>query len=345
MIGTKRMLYYPMVLLLSNNFKSAEALAEMLSISGDTLLRILKNECVSCEELLKVAKEKFGMEKVTVVIDDTLIKKVYSRYIEGSSDNYDPVTKTTVRSLCTVVAMITDGKIAIPVVHKLWTNKEFCPEDYYQTKTEIAQELIEKLIGQIPIKIILMDGLYATVDMIKWLNRKNLLFEMRFHSNRRIVFNTLSMTVKECKELKLKGKKNCRTIQASWKGITVYITSVKRYEKDGSSRIVYQISNASLLARNHAKQYDKRWPIEQFFRTSKQYLGMNSCQSRKKISQENHIYNVFFAYTILQFERRKKKFKCPEEALKAIKRKNNIPISVHLKRAEQIFRSNESAYA
>jgi SRSO17 transposase len=350
MISTKRVLDYPMLLLLSNPLKkTAEALAPLLNISGDTLLRILEHECVTFEELLKLAKKLFGMKKIYLVIDDTIIRKSYSHYINGSSDNYDPVDKKVHRSICTVVALITDGKRALPIAHKLAISKEFTPTGKHKTKIEIAQELIEMLIGKIDIKMVLMDGLYASEDMIKWLKRKSLPFEMRFHSNRVVGLSEdnhdTTVKIKEYEGLKLKGKKSCRTIKAFWKGESVYITAVERYEKDGSKRIVYQISNVETLARNHAKAYDQRWHVEKFFRTSKQYLGLTHCQSRKRSLQENHIYNVFLAYAILQFERQKHKFKNIEQALHNIKRKKNIPIYTHLQRAGQIFRSNEVTYA
>jgi hypothetical protein len=349
MIINERTLSYPVALLLSNaTKKTAEALSKTLDISGDTVLRILEDECITWEDLVALAKQYFGTNKVRIIIDDTLIEKMYSKYIGGSGDNYDPVTKKTYRSICTVVAMLSDGKIAIPVLHALWVEEAFSGE-HYKTKTEIAQELLEKLKGKLDIYIALMDGLYATLNMVKWSREKCNPYEMRFHANRRVALdqNNLDKTVKisACKELQLKGKKSCKTIEAWWHGERVYITAVRRTKRNGSTIIVYQISNVKMSARSHMLEYDCRWEIEKFFRTGKQHLGLTECQSRKKDLQEKHIYNVFLAYAILQFERKKNRFKNPEEALHAIKRKDNIPIDIHLKRVGQIFRNNEGAHA
>jgi hypothetical protein len=350
MISTDRKLHYPMLLILSNpTKKTAESLAKTLNKSGDTVLRILEEECITWEELVSIAKKYFGSNKVKIIIDDSVIRKMYSKYIEGSGDNYDPVSKQVFRSLCTVVAMLTDGKIALPVLHKLWVKKELSSLGRYQTKVEIAQELIEQLSGKIESKIVLMDGLYATLDMIRWCNKRKLSFEMRFHSNRKVALdqNKPNVTVKisECKELLLSGKKSCRTIKALWHGEVVYITSVKRDRKNRSTIVVYQISNVEMLARNHVGQYNQRWYIEKFFRTAKQRLGLADCQARKKSLQENHIYNVFLAYAILQFQRKKNKLKNPEQALDKIKQKNNVPLSLHLMRIDQIFWNSEPTYA
>ncbi len=349
MISTERKLHYPLLLILSNPArKTAESLAKTLNKSGDTVLRILEEECTTWEELISLAKKYFGSNKVKIIIDDSIIRKMYSKYIQGSGDNYDPVSKQVFRSLCTVVAMLTDGKTALPVLHKLWVKQELS-FGRYQTKVEIAQELIEQLSGKIESKIVLMDGLYATSDMIKWLNEKAIGFEMRFHSNRKVALDQnkpdVTAKISECKELLLLGKKSCRTVKALWHGEVVYVTSVKRVRKSGSNIIVYQISNVEMLSRNHVREYSHRWHIEKFFRTAKQHLGLAHCQSRKKSLQENHIYNVFFAYAILQLQRKKNKLKNPEQALERIKRKKNVPISLHLMCVDQIIRNSEATYA
>ncbi len=329
--------------------KTAEALAKTLNKSGDTVLRILKDECIDANELICKAQQYFGDNKVDIIIDDTIINKMYSKYIEGTGDIYDPVSKNTFRSLCSVVAMISDGTIALPVLHTLWIKEELSSPGQYKTKVEIAKELIDKLKEKLKIKIVLMDGLYASSKMITWCNERSINFEMRFHSNRKIALNKekLNNTIRmnECEKLQLRGKKSCRTVQAFWHGELVYVTCVKRLNKNNSTIITYQISNIAMLPRNHVNAYNKRWAIEKFFRTGKQHLGLADCQSRKKTLQEKHIYNVFLAYMILQFERKNKKFKNPERALYHIKQKKNIPITVHLERANQIFRSIEAIHA
>lgn len=349
MINIEHKLQYPMALILStNNKKTAEALSKVTGKSGDTTLRILEQKCATWEELITVAIAYFGTDKLYVIFDDSLIEKMFSKFIEASGDNYDSSTGQTYRSLCTVVGMLSDGKNAIPVIHDLWIKKEVSPEGQHKTKVAIAQELILKIKEKIQIKMVIMDGLYATYDMIKWCNANKILFEMRLHSNRKIVvdFDNPDETVKvnECEQLRLKGKRTCRTVKAMWHGEPIYVTAVKRFRKNDST-IVYQVSNANLSARDHARVYGYRWNIERFFRTAKQHLGLTHCQSRKQILQKNHIYNVFLAYTILQFERKKYKLKNPEAALHRIKRKRHTSFAMHLARADQIFRNVKVAHA
>ncbi len=40
----------------------------------------------------------------------TIFEKTYAKWIEGACDNYDTSNEQIVRSFCSVVAMISDGK-------------------------------------------------------------------------------------------------------------------------------------------------------------------------------------------------------------------------------------------
>jgi len=61
---------------------------------------------------------------------------------------------------------------------------------------------------------------------------------------------------------------------------------------------------------------------QKFIRTSKQYLGLQECFSTKFETQKNHVASVFLAYAIAQLEMKKRKLKTPEEAIRALKKKN-----------------------
>lgn len=133
--------------------------------------------------------------------------------------------------------------------------------------------------------------------MIKWCNQNKVEFEMRLHSNRKIAIDLdhpdVTIKVSDCEKLRLKGTRTCRTVKAMWYGELVYVTAVKRFRRNDST-IVYQVSNAKMSARDHARVYGYRWNIERFFRTAKQHLGLTHCQSRKQILQKKpHIQCIF----------------------------------------------------
>lgn len=333
----ERKLIYPLALLVSTaKRKTCEAIALAIGKSGDALLRLLNEGVATLEDLISIAKKIFVGKVLYLIIDDTIIAKIHSKMIQGTSDNYDPSNGNTYRSLCSVTAMISDGYTAIPISQKIWTAKEFAA-DTYKKKSELSQELITIIRSYLDVKMFLADGLYATQEMMQWLISTHLPFEMRFHSNRVIEYRGKKIAIRDLLELKLTGKRVRRTICALWKGMSLYLTAVKRITKKGIITIVYQVSNYKASARQHAQWYGYRWKVEMFFRTSKQHLGLGDCQSRKNKSQHNHIMNVFFVYALLHVERKKLKLKNQEVTIKYLKRKSYEELLARFMRSDQIF--------
>lgn len=314
---------YPIVLLASTlKRKTCESLGIEANETGDKINKALEYMTLEIRDFIKAAQKILKKKRRYLILDDTLIDKLYARYIEGISDNYSSGKGRRVRSLCASVCMLSDGVDAIPITFELWISQEFSP-DKYLTKTEVAQKVIESVLQHAAIDVVVMDGLYSNVNMILWLNEKNIPFEMRMHANRVININGESHKIKGYPKFDLmNGYQTNRTVKGSWHGIDLYFTAVRREDKNGKRTIVFQVSNYVASAKEHKKIYDLRWNIEKFFRTSKQYLGLNDCQSPKIEKQKKHIFSVFVAYIIALHERKKRKLKNVEEAIKFIRRQN-----------------------
>ena len=240
-----------------------------------------------------------------------------SKIIPGTCDNYDSSDGKTYRSLCAVVAVVTDGTFAIPIDKAIWTSAEF-NQTAYAKKWELAKELITKICDELPIYMVLADGLYAIFAFLTWLISKHIKFEMRFHANRVINDKGIKCQIKASLKFVMSGKRPKRTIKAKWYGVTFYFTALRRVANTGTVTVIYQISNYKASAREHVQAYGYRWNIEKFFRTAKQKLGLNDCQSHKLKTQENHISNVFFIYALLQVERKKNNLKNIETVIKQL---------------------------
>ena len=315
---TERKLTYPISLLLSiPSRKTFEALARSIQTSGSSVSRMLTDCPATTQDLIKIVKKLLKGKRLYLIIDDTLILKLYSKIIPGTGDNYDSSDGKTYRSLCAVVAVITDGKIAIPIDKAIWTSVEF-NQDAYMKKWELAQNLIIKIRHELSIYMVLADGLYAIFSFLTWLISQNIRFEMRFHANRVINDKGVKCQIKKSLKFIMSGKRPKRTIKAEWYGITFYFTALRRVTETGIVTVIYQISNYKASAREHVNAYGYRWNIEKFFRTAKQKLGLNDCQSHKLKLQENHIINVFFIYAMLQIERKKNNMKNVETVIKQL---------------------------
>lgn len=214
--------------------------------------------------------------------------------------------------------MLTDGEIAIPIDQALWVSQEFINGEK-RTKSMIAKELIEKIIALTPIYGLLIDGLYTTESLMAWLIQKNIRFDGRYHSNRKVESKNEHAQVRNLKTLKVSGKSPIRSTKIMWKKLSLYVIALFRINGAGRVIITYYVSNYKAPKTQHIFAYGVRWNIEKFFRTAKQKLGLKDCMVRNKDGQEKHITNVFFAYALLQIEKVRQKLKSVEELIKSIK--------------------------
>ena len=163
---------------------------------------------------------------------------------------------------------------------------------------------------------------------MKWLVRNDIPVEMRMHSNRVVTYNGHTCQIRDMKALKLRGRQIARTISAIWHDLKIQIIAYKRIDKHGKITIIYLVSTFLDLPINHVNIYKKRWPIEKVFRTSKQILGLGQAQTRKH--QRNHIAAVLLTYSLLIAEQKKRGYKNPEDASRALKRKKPFTLNRYL---------------
>lgn len=323
---------YSIALLLSIKIKNLTNLSKTLGVSDDQIKRELKNDPIEVKDILELCKNVFQNKKISALADDVLLKKEYSEVIEGVQYHFSSSKRIRINSQCIVVITLSDGRTTIPVSFKLWMS-----QGTYK-KTDLLQQLLTEMQQYIEIDILFADGLYATRNMIQWLIYKKLKFEMRFHSNRVVTFKRHKAQVKELHKLKPNGKRLARTISISWYGMELFLTAVKFINEDGSIFFRYQISNYKAKSRQHANAYKQRWKIEKFFRTSKQYLGLQDSTMRKFSDQSLHIQHVFLAYTIIQlFMKLNTHFPNPEAVIKYFRSKNQRWLIAQLSSLDQIF--------
>ena len=92
--------------------------------------------------------------------------------------------------------------------------------------------------------IVVVDGLYSTVEFVKWCRSKNIRLETRMHSNRVVEYKGKSVKIRDFASLDgiaPKGRQMARTISVVWHEINLELTIVRRVDKNGKESIVFQI--------------------------------------------------------------------------------------------------------
>lgn len=335
------MIAYP-VLLITSIKKSFEALGKTIGKTGKTICRWLYPADEYYETLANLSAKEFAAKRELILIfDDTLIRKIYAQLMEGSGRFYDTQLFRRITAFKLLVAMLTDGKQALPLISKLLFSNELIPNQKV-TKFEWIKKIIVEVQKQfIKTRIIVAaDGAFASKDFLQWCVENNVATEVRMRSNCVVTYKDEKIRIRDINALKPKGRQKARTIQVLWHNISLFITAQKRVDKHGKETIVFQASTFKAKPIRHVQIYQSRWNIEKMFRTTKQHLGLQDCFARKMETQESHIAAVFLAYALLQCDRKKHKLRTPEAALRLAERKKASLLKCYIERLGSFIHSS-----
>lgn len=332
-------LEYSILLIKSIGKKSFQVLGDLVQKSRFTISRILPSAEQNFEAMKNIAQSFFDKKtELILIFDDTLIKKIHSRFMCGSGKFYDSKIGRRIMAYRLLCSAITDGNYIFPLQCLYLFSIEFQPE-IMQSKCDIVKQMYLYAKAIFPNKkiIIAADGAFATEEILRWCIQNQILAEMRMAKNRTVWYKKQKQALSKIIDLQPKGRRMARTIQVSWHGLSLYITAQKRIDKHGNETVVYQVSTYQAKPSKHIAVYKKRWPIEKMFRTTKQHLGLQDCFSIKMDVQLNHITSVFLAYALLELERYVKKIPTPEAAIRSLKPRKVPFLKQRINRLGHIF--------
>lgn len=264
------------------------------------------------EELFKI--KSLSTSAIFWAADDTFSPRKYSEVLESNWLLRDGADNCYKKGISIVVLGIVINEYFFPIAFKNWVPKALAG-DNYRSKVEILIELIEKFKDEMKNAIIIADGLYATRQMLKYLQDTGLLFVMRFASNRSIQpldrnNETIGekVAVSKCEQLKKERNMLAKGIKCLWHEYEVFITADFFINRRNEPDVKYIISNCNVTPKEHVKMYKCRWVIENFFKFCKQSLGFNDNRSHTLKNLLNHIAHVFSLYIKLQLHALKKRF-------------------------------------
>jgi hypothetical protein len=338
MLNISTGLYYSILTILSSGRKNFENMGRFLYKSGDSIARLLKPawENFSCaQEISKLLFE--GHKKLYIIIDDTMIKKIFSKFMQGAGMQFDTKMGRKIMAFRLMVGMISNGKYSVPIGSSYLFAKELIDlmTESVESKEDAVKRLVilaKSLFPDVEFTV-LVDGLYATINFFTWCIENNIRVEARMHSNRVVFFKEEKVRLKDLlnsnnnhKNICPKGRQEGRTISVIWHNLPLEITIVRRVDKHNEETFVFQAATYKALPRVHIANYKKRWPIEMMFRTTKQDLGLEDCQSMKLSIQDNHTSAVFLAYAMAQLEKKTYRLNTSEQAIRSLKTKNAIKL-------------------
>ena len=246
-----------------------------------------------------------------LVVDDVVLDKS-GPLIEGIAWLHSSTLDKKVRALNLVVMGWTNGSVFIPLTFRTWKppltrskkgqpSKEAYDGTIFKTKLELAVEMLSwaKQRGFQPTAV-LFDAYYLAAPVLRFLKRVNWHWVSRTKANRNFKRDNKTFKAKSWVSMAAQGKapRPSRSVTAhlsSWGEVRIIAV---RHKADKDFR--YLVGSNPQWGRGVIENlYGRRWAIECLFRSAKQLAGLNDCQCRSALGQENHVVLVFIAHLFL----------------------------------------------
>ncbi len=242
--------------------------------------------------------------------------------LEGLDRVWNNAEKRQVVGYKVVIMAWSNGVVTIPLDFRYWH------KDMGKTKLELAQEMLTEWREKIQVDMVLMDGLYSSNEMMKFLDRLEVFFIMRLPKNRKVQKRRGELNAQIEDHWQFRLQRNARTgffrgiINGKWRSIIAN----KRRAQNGNYRTVFLVTNLRDAAKDILSTYSVRWNIEKFFRTAKHKLGLQDCQARALDRQSVHILACLASYAIIETIRLFYDYYNADQVIRLIRSKKNDTI-------------------
>lgn len=255
-------------------------------------------------------------EENDLIIDDTIISKPYRKENKHICWHYNHAIGRCEKGVNLMSCVLRNGQFATPINYRIINKTEYYKDkktlkDKRKSKVtknehlrEILKESTKKLKGKY--SYILADNWFCSKDNINYIHneiKKN--FILGIKSNRLIQIEGIGGT--QPNHFVKLGSANLdvdRVYRIRLKGVSFPLSLVKKVFKNGGKGnigVTYLISNDITLTSDALyKRYQKRWRIEEYHRSLKQYVSVSKSPSRSENAQPNHIVLSMMAYSELE---------------------------------------------
>jgi len=256
----------------------------------DRINRLMRENILPPHELRQsVRKELILSENGYILFDDTVLDKSHSFAIELVRRQWSGNAKKVIKGIGIVTCVYVN-----PDMGKFWIidYRIFDPERDGRTKLDHLLDMWRTIlhVEQLPFHTALMDSWYATMKVMKAIEKAEKVYYCPLKSNRQVTQNpddlysrvdALTWNEEEIETGKMVHLKKFP------KGHQVKLFRIEL----STQRTEHVVTNDHSQDSANATRQESaiRWKIEQFHREAKQITGLQSCQCRSKRAQRNHI--------------------------------------------------------
>jgi hypothetical protein len=296
----------------------------------DALNRLLRTTPWSTRVLLGllVAWIRHASLPGYLCLDDVVVEKAFAKRLAWAGWTYSFAKKRKVYGMHIVVVLwcSIDGGWRIPVAFRLWRPKRSCAPHRYQTKLQLAAQMLTELVAtRLPFSYLVMDTHYTAGWFTRLAGRLGICWVGTLPPKTTVVWRGRRQSAAE-----LAGR-----LRLAWRprlglraaAVTVYAPSygplrlVVTRNRHGNLEPVVTNDPAADLSRVVERKLS-RWSVETIFRDTKQYAGLGACQCFTDAAMVRHVGLVLLGFVVLQHLRTH-----PGESLAAVKERWQLTLT------------------
>lgn len=303
---------YTDFLISANGQSTATGLSAMLEgdVSHDQITRFLSSQEFDSRELwLKVKKtvRQIEREDACLIFDDTIQEKVWTDENEVICWHYDHTKNRNVKGINLLNALYYSEGVSVPVgfeiVHKpiafsdLKTRRVKRKSEV--TKNELMRSMINTAVkNHLKFGFVLMDSWFAATDNFAYIRKYKKHFIAALKSNRLFALSAQDKAQGRFGKVGSLDLSDKQAVRGYLKGYDQEVLLVRRTftNKDGSTGTLDLVCSDTTLSGDHvATIYEKRWKVEEFFKSLKSNAALAKSPTRTVRTQSNHVFMAIFS--------------------------------------------------
>lgn len=315
---------YSDYLIAQNQYATAVGLSDLLEgrISHDKITRFLNGkESASKElwehikpEIRKIAQDVGGV----LILDDTIEEKAYTDENEIMCWHYSHTKGRCVKGVNLLSCLVRYGDIALPIAYE-----PICKDVFFRdittkkvkrqasvSKNQMFRSMIaQAMTNGVKFDYILSDtwfGAKKNMEFIEYDMKKKFINGIK--ANRLIALSEEERKRGQYQNLNALPLKDGDKRIVWLKDISFPVALITKIFKneDGSTGILYLVTNDLESSADRIYEiYQKRWRIEEYHKSIKQYASLAKSPTKVVRSQKNHIFASIVAYCKLELLRTK----------------------------------------
>ena len=258
--------------------------------SHDQINRLLREVKLRPQELREQVRSELVLSANGYILyDDTVVDKTHSFAIEVVRRQWSGNAKKVIKGIGVVTCVYVN-----PDIDCFWIidYRLYDPERDGRSKIDHVQEMWRTTVHveQLPFRTVLMDSWYATMKIMKMIEKAGKIFYCPLKANRQ-VNEGVDDPYKRVDAIEWDDE----TLPI---GKMVHVKGLPKGHQLKLFRIALSTRRTEYVVTNDHSQDSAdatrqesaiRWKIEQFHREAKQVTGLEACQCRKQRAQRNHI--------------------------------------------------------